>query len=175
MGLITVLKALSLTQPWATLIALGIKLAETRDRSAGRRMLPGEVIAIHATRNIAPNDDLVPDIVDEMAGRYGRDWRNKLPLGSVVALARFKMSAEVVERESGLAIVRVRASEQALDHYDSVPIDSFGDFSIGRHLWVFDAVQSIEPIPARGMPSVWPWHDCPPHILEAAQDLQKAP
>lgn len=70
------MKALTLTQPWAGLVASGIKRVENRRRSMGAQQMLGERIAIHASREI--DDDvfdriaeLAPDLTD--AGIIWRD------------------------------------------------------------------------------------------------------
>ena len=58
------MRALTLTQPWAGLVASGIKLIENRRRSIIRRDAVGTRFAIHASREI---DEHVYDRIEEIA------------------------------------------------------------------------------------------------------------
>lgn len=58
------MRALTLTQPWAGLVASGIKLIENRPRSIIKRERFGEQFAIHASREI---DESVYDRIEEIA------------------------------------------------------------------------------------------------------------
>lgn len=160
------MKALSLTQPWATLIAIGAKKVETRSWSTNHRGL----VAIHASKGF-PADcrdrcwdepfravlasaelvdygsyaDLDSDSTERFIG---------LPLGAIVALGRLR---EVVptERLTSLALFRSGISEQEC---------AFGDYSVGRFAWVFDDVVKFPaPIPCKGALGLW---DVPPAIAE---------
>lgn len=46
------MRAITLTQPWAALVASGIKLVENRPRAMGADKMIGERVAIHASRQI---------------------------------------------------------------------------------------------------------------------------
>lgn len=46
------MRAITLTQPWAGLVASGIKLVENRPRAMGADKMIGERIAIHASREV---------------------------------------------------------------------------------------------------------------------------
>lgn len=58
------MRALTLTQPWAGLVASGIKLVENRPRSMIKREDFGKRFAIHASREI---DDRVFERIEEIA------------------------------------------------------------------------------------------------------------
>lgn len=77
------IRILTLWQPWASLIALGLKTYETRTWGTNYR----GPIAIHAAKR--PMDDLAQDVWEEClhaAGMKGSDI--ELPLGAIVALCR---------------------------------------------------------------------------------------
>lgn len=94
----TTLPAISLWQPWASLIALGAKTIETRSWRAPARLI-GQRIAIHATASIPSalglgrrGRKVIGDyeVEKDAAGLLLRGpiaWPYRLPLGAVVATA----------------------------------------------------------------------------------------
>jgi len=62
------MRALTLTQPWAALVALGIKRIENRDRPLIRRADFGKPFAIHAGKKV---DESVYQRIDELWPRCG--------------------------------------------------------------------------------------------------------
>ena len=160
------MNALSLTQPWATLFALGCKTTETRSRPPGRRLATGDLVAIHATLTVASYWMVGPTIEGVLAEHIGRDWRNEVPTGAVVAIGRFLTSGLVVELRPDVAMIAEPGAPD--DSLRAVKRDAFGDFSVGRHLWVFEDVKAIDPIPARGFPWIWSW-DAPHGLVDAAE------
>ena len=76
--------AITLHQPWATLIALGVKTVETRSWPAPERLL-GQTIAIHAGKRVARDPGVA--VENEMRVRLGKDWRRTIPAGAVLATA----------------------------------------------------------------------------------------
>ena len=76
--------AITLHQPWALLIALGIKTVETRSWPAPARLV-GQRIAVHAGRRLVrrPGDAIERELRD----RLGENWRVIIPIGAVVATA----------------------------------------------------------------------------------------
>ncbi len=84
------MKALSLTQPWATAIAIGVKQVETRSWSTGFR---GR-IAIHASKGF-PGWAKEFTSVEHTLGRLP----SRVPLGAIIAVATLVNVArtEVIE------------------------------------------------------------------------------
>ena len=130
------MKAITLWQPWATLVAVGAKPFETRSWSTHYRGL----LAIHAAKT---GKDIAqyrgrPKI--EQALARGGYCFETLPLGVVVCTARLEdvLPAEMVARQ-GLA-------------------DDFGDYSPGRFAWhLVDVRPLAEPQPATGRQGFWEW------------------
>ena len=85
--------AITLHQPWASLIALGLKTVETRSWPAPARLV-GQRIAVHAGKRLVrrPGDA----IERELRARWGDDWRVIIPTGAVVATAVLAGMAQVV-------------------------------------------------------------------------------
>jgi activating signal cointegrator 1 len=135
------MKALSMTQPWASLVAFGEKTIETRSWSTDYR---GR-IAIHAAkeypesaRKLAfdqPFKDLLAAI-EELTGE-------PLPTGAILA------TVELCACVPADLIHRLPDEERLL-----------GDYSAGRFAWLLREVERFEkPIPASGALGLWEW--CP--------------
>lgn len=176
-----VLPAITLTQPWATLWALGIKVLETRDWPT--RLL-GQTFAIHAAK-VIPTWVLTLDFgpysieKDNPRGtppayllRGPGVWPYRLPLGSVLGTC---VVADVVPTSRCWApdslapevpgrLLTPRewadappANDEAalLDVSDQV---TFGDFGHDRYAWVLsDSRRLSEPIGAVGGQKIWRW------------------
>ncbi len=138
------MKAISLTQPWASLVAIGAKKIETRSWRTHHCGL----LAIHASAGF-PVDcrDLCAEdpFYAALAAAYGapgehpcyRELTGRLPRGAVVAVVRLIGCAPT-------ALLR-----------PAEPEATFGDFSPGRFAWILQLVERIEPpIPAKGL---WEW------------------
>lgn len=152
------LLALTLTQPWATLIAVGAKKIETRSWFSSHRA----ELAIHAAKSF-PRDAQALCYrepfrsVLETAGslqphHVWPNWRELvLPLGAVVAVGRIE-TIGVIELQGQQ--FRLRCVGR------NVPVDGveleLGDYSPGRYGWVFTQVRRLpEPIPCRGAQGLW--------------------
>lgn len=146
------MKALSLTQPWATLVAIGAKRIETRSWHTTYR---GR-LAIHAAKglgSVGGHSGLIdlclrpPFAAALLAGGKGRIVPgDDLPLGAIVATANL-----VLVEDS-------RHAEGTLRRYGAPHERAFGDYSPGRYLWVLRDVRALpEPIPARGAMGLWEW------------------
>lgn len=143
------MKALTLWQPWASLIALGEKKVETRCWSTKYR---GE-LAIHAAAQIPPKwlgaSREFPEFRRELADVFcvrPQDLAARidvmLPRGSVlciVGLVDIKTTDEVAE---------------TLSEREKI----FGNYESGRYAWFFELVEKFEtPIPAKGNRLLWNW------------------
>lgn len=126
------MKALSLWQPWATLMAAGLKTIETRHWPTRYR----GPLAIHAAKRRMSIEER--ELV--------QDWRNvrflqwtwppaDLPYGAIIAVV------ELVDCiSSSKALIGLPAAEIA-----------FGDYSMGRWAWITRNLRVINPpIPYRG-------------------------
>ena len=149
--------AITLHQPWATLIALGIKTVETRSWPAPERLL-GQIIAVHAGKRVArrPGDRIEQKLRD----RLGEEWSRAIPAGAVLATAVLAGMARVeyVDPIAGHAVHDGRTEVGCATGRGRTPIDPWGDFSPGRWLWFLDDVMALrEPVPAVGRQSFWHW------------------
>lgn len=129
--------AMTLWQPWASLVALGLKPYETRDRPAPHR-LRGQRIAIHAALRKPAFGDITPEIHQAIASATGNmTWFELLPYGAVVCT----VTLEDVFPASAVAP------------------DPFGDYGPGRWAWRLTDVRPLRPpVPAKGWQMYgWTW------------------
>jgi activating signal cointegrator 1 len=144
------MKALTLTQPWATLVAIGAKRIETRGWKTPYR----GPLAIHAAKGF-PADcrDVVyklpfRDVLGEVFPG-GEPIDKRLPLGAVIAIANL-VDCERTE----LFTLAGYGSGYRLTEQEM----AFGNYADGRWAWTLkDVVALPEPIQAKGMLSLWDW------------------
>ena len=148
---------ITLHQPWASLIALGIKTVETRSWPAPARLV-GQTIAVHAGKRVVRQPG-VP-VERELRAHLGQDWRQTLPVGAVLATVTLAGMARVeyVDPMTGYAIHDVRTEIGCAAGLGWTQTDPWGDFSPGRWLWFLGDVRRLpEPVPAVGHQSFWRW------------------
>lgn len=165
--------ALSLWQPYPSLVADGIKTTETRSWPAPER-LEGSRIAIHATKRGLPGDEWPPDLCDVVAAMLDRPdliddgpaLRELLPRGAVLCTVHLVVCRQVIAHTTqdvpraghNVCRVPVAVTRDRAGRTGHVLIDRLGDYSVGRWLWLFAGVDRFaEPIPARGAQGVWTW------------------
>ena len=130
------MKALTLYQPWATLVAIGEKKIETRSWSTNDR----GPLAIHAGKHM-PEDAL--DLCLEEPFKLHL-LGHRMPRGFVVA------TCELVDVE------RIYADS----YIPGKPEFMFGDYTIGRYMWKLEHVKILPgPIPAKGAMGLWEWEE----------------
>jgi hypothetical protein len=182
------LKALTLTQPWAQLVALGAKGIETRSWKTDYR---GD-LAIHAAKGFPREavlhcfEEPFRSVLQAAGIREPAD----LPLGAVIATAGLR---DVLRITWGPAWNDgLEPSEESM--YGQEPCCSqgepecagctcasmffppwttkqeraFGNYDDGRFAWLFeDVVALAEPIPAKGALGLWEW--TPPDGVSGAR------
>ncbi len=164
------MKALTLTQPWATLVACGAKRIETRSWATDFR---GR-IAIHAAKGLspiggkrglyeicceAPFRDVIADAF-KSTREEAFDAARELPLGAIVA------TADLVDVRRIDMKLRAQVQAQTITPFE---ID-FGDYTSGRYAWFLENVNTLaEPIYCNGALSLW---DVPPEIMAAMTKAQ---
>lgn len=183
------IRALTIQQPWASLIALGVKSIETRGYGTPFR---GPLV-IHAGARAARlheaeaawdrvglrYDDLIATLYP--ARDRGAD---PLPLGAVVAVVDLvdvvpiidgslgwtedsdtPPAAVVVSWRSAAMLVDTREIGSFPDLTDQLP---YGNFTPGRWAWILDNPRVIDPpIPAKG--KLGPWRPDPALRLEVSK------
>lgn len=144
------LRGLTVSQPWATLIAIGAKRVETRAWPTRYR----GTIAIHAAKGLrgifsgARDEDLEALCFQEpFAAALAEQDTADLPRGAIIATAEL---VDVVPVEN---ITSVRRKGFARLPYEY----AFGDYAPGRFGWLLENVQPLtEPVPYRGALGLWP-------------------
>src|SRR5262249_16726504 len=136
------MKALSLWQPWASLMAIGAKKIETRSWSTDYRGL----IAIHAAQKW--NGDLrdqclAQPFCDRLFGDGHFENSAKLPRGGFVAVGKLRRCLSTTRDANFIP------SKQSDEFW-------FGDYSEGRCMWVFDEIWKLSsPVYAIGQRGLW--------------------
>ena len=154
------MKAITLWQPWASLIANGTKTIETRSWAPPRSLL-GQRIAIHASARF---DRTVREACVQHLGHLTENY----PLSVVVATAVLSGFGLVSARigRSGEEVYVNRYHHEGSGFVD-VPVDPYGDFSPGRWLWFLEDVLRVDPpAPAKGRQGFWNW-EAPPAEAES--------
>ena len=127
------MRAITLMQPWATLVAIGAKRWETRSWPTRYR----GPIAIHSSKEWPPwarECARLPAFAEALAG-------HRMPCGAVVALAE---------------LTDCRVNEEHTADELGQPESEFGDFTPGRYRFRLDKVRPLQnPIKARGRLSIW--------------------
>lgn len=134
--------AITLWQPWASLIFWGIKRHETRGFPLPKRLI-GEWVAIHAAaRSIRPAE-LGPALDAIMLDHWGSGYEVSLPHRAVLGLVRF--AAPIRTEDANPAWT----PEEDRDR-------SAGDWTPGRWAWpIVEHHQLDEPFPATGRQGWW--------------------
>ncbi|HUQ97926.1 MAG TPA: hypothetical protein VM166_00645 [Gemmatimonadaceae bacterium] len=137
-----------MTQPWATLVAIGANVIETRDWPTKYR----GPFAIHAAKGFPREARALcrkQPFRDALAAR-GYTSAEDLPLGAVVALVN--LESLIVCGPGTLKEIRAQSKRGELPPHEA----DFGDFSDGRFGFVLNEVRRVgPPVPARGMLGFW--------------------
>ena len=142
------MRGLTLTQPWATLIAIGENSIETRSWGTLYR---GELV-IHSAKGF-PRDarELCAESpYREVLAAAGYLDADDLPRGEIIAVANL---VDVMRfTRSSQNEVRARAQRGEFPPHEA----DFGDFSSGRYGWVLENVVRLpKPMPFKGMLGLW--------------------
>ena len=133
------MKAITLYQPWATLVALGAKKIETR---SWRTKYLGP-LAIHASKTFpewAQKLCFEEPFRSELAKAEYSDIKD-LPLGKVIATCMLYDCEKITSNNV----------PRGKERY-------FGDYRRGRYMWILRDVKRLEkPIPTRGHQGLWEW------------------
>jgi hypothetical protein len=133
------MKAISLWQPWATLIAIGAKHFETRSWDTDYR----GPLAIHAAKRRVSTSKLNPAIVRTLLNA-GINSTGQLPYGCIVC------TVDLVD-----VLYTEEARKCSFWHEKEI---YFGDYAPGRYAWRLDNLRLIDNIPAKGSQGFWEWN-----------------
>jgi activating signal cointegrator 1 len=147
------LKALTLYQPWAALVATGSKRIETRSWKTNYN----GPLAIHVSKR-TPKEfwhlyfdepfltDLEGYLVHHEKGNY-QVLDDKFYLGCVIAICNLMVC---IPTELGAPLAKNEIN--------------YGDYSPGRYMWILSDIRKLpDPIPAKGSMRLWNWEE--PEIL----------
>jgi len=165
------MKVLTLTQPWATLVAIGAKRLETRSWSTGYR----GPLAIHAAKGLGPVGGYsglhrlisTKPFWDVLREAYAADLSgerfypadavtvvDQLPFGAIIAVCELRDVRIIGDGPNGdptiaaddmLSLTPILGNERA-----------FGNYAAGRYAWLLAGVRALpEPIPAKGKLGLW--------------------
>jgi hypothetical protein len=158
------MKTLTIRQPRASLIAIGVKTIETRSWATTYR----GPLAIHASAKLASaklaNTDSRGICLQEpflsvllQAGllipECQKCWRHHFPLGAVIATCNL-VEIYVIGEDH---LLSMPINKVCLVDLPSEPERSFGDYTPGRFAWILEDVKQIEPVPAKGKLRLWEW------------------
>lgn len=133
------MKAISLWQPWATMMALGVKTIETRSWSTEHR----GYLAIHATAKLP---------------KEARDLCYESPFSDVLKLYYGHISPDRLPVGKVLAVVNLTSIWPVSSIYPGPLNKAFGDFSPGRFAWFTEnTVQLPWFVEATGGQRLWNW------------------
>jgi hypothetical protein len=134
------MKALTLTQPWASLVAIGAKRIETRSWGTSYR----GPLAIHAAKGF-PRDARDFSRCIRLGVLFGPHY--EYPRGFVIATCRLAACVQVEKLLSENAY-RLDMTEQE---------QLFGNYEPGRWGWMLADIKAINPEPAKGALGLWEW------------------
>lgn len=138
------MKALSLTQPWASLVQMGAKRVETRSWFTSYR---GDLV-IHAAKGYP---------VWARSAAYEPAFRDALGCN---------LDPETLPVGVGLCVVKLLACVKTTELHKlnaigfrlSVNEITFGDYGDGRYAWALEHQYDFaRPIPAKGALGLWTW------------------
>jgi len=132
-----VTRCLSLTQPWATLVALGFKRFETRSWQTRYR----GPLAIHAAKGF-------PRVCREICA--GQQFRSALIAGGIATTGNLPLGKviAVVMLNDCVSTNHFKPAQHTAEF-------AFGDYSRDRFAWQIDDVARITPFEAKGSLGIW--------------------
>ena len=124
------MKAISIKEPFASLIASGVKKIETRSWKTNYR---GELF-IHASKIPVQTlrDNILKDVTKDM----------NLNCGNIICKCNL--------------VDCVYMDKKFIENIKQNPIEySVGEYKIGRYAWILEDIELIVPIPINGKLNVW--------------------
>lgn len=164
------IKALTLTQPWAALVATGAKRIETRSWSTSYR----GALAIHAGKGLGPvggragfvefcteNERVYAALEDAglVPFTWDQDALMALPRGAIVAVCTL---VDCVPSEKIMQAFGAHGPMDSHGGHELWPLTdqelAFGNYAPGRFAWLLGDIRMlVEPIPATGKLGLWNW------------------
>ncbi|WP_233500690.1 ASCH domain-containing protein [Paenibacillus antibioticophila] len=149
------MKAITIKQPWATLIAVGEKKFETRSWPVRYR---GQ-IAIHAGKT-ADMSACNSKPIRRVLAKHGYGSPADLPTGAVIAVGELAACYQIQsfsEEKQDVILVHDDEFVHLSAERDALEI-CFGDYSEGRYAWEIRGLNKlILPAPCKGKLGLWSW------------------
>lgn len=134
------MKAISLWQPWASLIAKGAKRYETRSWPAPQYLI-GQTLAICAAKTTKGIDAMLQSHeLGLVCVNHGLLHDEEIPFGVIVAVCQ---------------VIRAVRSEILLPQMHCTEDMWCGDWSPGRWGWELGDVRAIRPVPVKGKQGIF--------------------
>lgn len=185
------MKAITLTPPWGTLVAIGAKRIETRAWSTNYR----GPLAIHQAKllnglrrrddevrvgtrelekrlaDLCDQDPFFPALRGHLSGYTAAERAKDLPRGAIVAVVNL---ADCIRTEHVDIASWIRSHH--LGHMAHPQLRAlveqeraFGDYTPGRYAWTFDRLVNLhDGIECAGGRGLW---DVPEHVLQELADV----
>ena len=153
------MKALTLHQPWATLIAIGAKQYETRSWATGYR----GPIAIHAAKAMPPQARRLV-FEEPFYSALHKAGLADIPVPGLLGVERLPQSAivAVTNLVDVLPICGTQGVPVAEGRFSVTPLAisaqerALGDWTPGRYAWQLANVRRLpDPIPCKGAQGLW--------------------
>ena len=129
--------ALTIKQPWASLIAVGVKTVENRTWQPPASWI-GSRIAIHAGKNSVPMSAFTDEEKQALADLFDTDWRHSLPRG-ILGTVEIARVTQVIEGDALLP-----EEEQ------------FGAYEAGTYRWHLSDFRPLpQPVAVSGRLGLW--------------------
>lgn len=154
------MKAVTLHQPWASLMAMGLKTNETRSWFTRYR----GTIAIHAGKKNWCKSPF--QTISVFGGELNKEETDKLqpillgghnlPVGAILAYADLVYCRKMVDAFA-TDLVREQSGTTVIAIADQTPLErKLGDWTEGRFAWGFENFRKLdEPIPCKGSQGLW--------------------
>lgn len=126
------MKVISIKEPFATLIANGMKKIETRSWKTNYR---GEIF-IHASGKSLAKEFLTNDIVIALIKNMDMNYGN--------IICRCNLVDCIYMNEDFLEYIKQNPTEY-----------NVGEYKLGRYAWIMEDIEPIYPIPAKGQLNIW--------------------
>lgn len=168
------MRCITLTQPWATLVAIGAKLVETRSWGTDYR----GPLAIHAAKGVGPVGGLsglhnlcleepFRSVLETWSQKFNVGYSALMPRGAIIATCNLTNVVRIPTTPRhfprGVANGHPLASYPMVIPPHQPPFQDsneyfFGDYTPGRYAWLLhDVVMLPEPVPAKGQLGLWEW------------------
>lgn len=163
------MKAITLHQPWASLVAAGWKEVETRSWSTPYR----GPLAIHAGKKRDRDGMVLHMTLNSVRGCSSTLFPEfeAMPFGAIVATCFLMDCAPMVSDAATKHRLKILAQHPFEPRAGWEFEKEFGNYAHGRFAWILQNVVPVDPpIPAHGWQQLWNWE--PPQHVSAESGLR---